>query len=163
MLMSSSRFFRYFLFLGQRGLSKVCSVGTRWMRNQIPHPTSSPNRNLSKNTGRYVENTSRKSSIFLFSPKLINIILLFQLLFYYFNYYFIIFLRRPILDPKIPLMDSKLTSKRQVWEEHKSAPRDKGMQTQAQVLPTMDYSFFALNYLMPSMYPKSSLYSFSKG
>ena len=36
------------------------SVGTRWMRNQTPHPTSSPDRNLSKNTGRYVENTNQK-------------------------------------------------------------------------------------------------------
>ena len=31
--MSSSRFFRYFLFLGYQGPSKVCSVGTRWMQN----------------------------------------------------------------------------------------------------------------------------------
>ena len=35
------------------------------MRNQIPHPTSSPDRNLSKNTMRYVENTNKKSSFFL--------------------------------------------------------------------------------------------------
>ena len=27
--------------------------------------------------------------------------------------------------------DSNITSKRQAWEEHNSAPRDKGMQTQA--------------------------------
>ena len=33
------------------------------MENLIPHPTSSPNRNLSKNT-RYVENTNKKSSFF---------------------------------------------------------------------------------------------------
>ena len=33
---------------------------------QIPHPTSSPDRNLSKNTGRYVENTNTKSSFFLY-------------------------------------------------------------------------------------------------
>ena len=39
-------------------------VGTRWMRNQIPHPTNSPDRNLSKNTMRYVENTNKKSSFF---------------------------------------------------------------------------------------------------
>ena len=45
-------------------------------------------------------------------------------------------------------LDSKLTRKTQAWEEHKSAPRDKGMQTQAQVLATMDYSFFALNSLL---------------
>ena len=81
---ASSRFFRYFLFLGERGPSKVCSVGTRWMQNQIPHSTRSPNRNLSKNTGRYVENTNTKSSFFLFSSKinkyyfiLLTIILLF--------------------------------------------------------------------------------------
>ena len=62
-----------------------------------------------------------------------------------------------------PSLDNKLTSEMQAWEEHKSALRDKGMQTQAQVPATMDYSFFDLNSLMPSMYPKSSLYSFSKG
>ena len=37
-----------------------CSVGTRWMQNQIPHPTSSLDQNLSKNTGRYVENMNKK-------------------------------------------------------------------------------------------------------
>ena len=30
-----------------------------------------------------------------------------------------------------PSLDSKLTSKRQAWEEDKSAPRDKGVQTEA--------------------------------
>ena len=49
----------------ERGPSKVCRVGTHWMRNLIPHPTSSPYRNLSKNTGRYVENTNKKTSFFL--------------------------------------------------------------------------------------------------
>ena len=62
---TSSHFFRYFLFLGQRGPSKVCSVGTHWMQNLIPHLTSSPDRNLSKNTRRYVKNTNKKSSIFM--------------------------------------------------------------------------------------------------
>ena len=62
-----------------------------------------------------------------------------------------------------PSLDSNLTSKRKAWEEHKSDPRDKGMQTQAQVMATMDYNFFALNSLMPSMYPKGSLYSSSMG
>ena len=33
MMMSSSCFFKYFLFLGYRGPSKVCRVGTHWMRN----------------------------------------------------------------------------------------------------------------------------------
>ena len=64
MMMSSLHFFRYFLFLGWQGPSKVCWVGTHWMRNLIPHPTSSPDRNLSKNTGRYVKNTNKKSSFF---------------------------------------------------------------------------------------------------
>ena len=61
------------------------------MQNLIPRPTSSPAHNLRKNTGRYVENTNTKSSFFHSSSK-IN------------NYYFIIFLRRPILDLKFPLM-----------------------------------------------------------
>ena len=90
-MMSSSRFSRYLLFFGQWVPSKVCQVGTRWMRNLIPHPTSSLDRNLSKLTGRYVKNTNKKV-VFFFSSSKIN------------KYYFIIFLRRPILDPKIPLM-----------------------------------------------------------
>ena len=35
------------------------------------HPTSSPDRNLSKNTGRYVENTNKKV-VFFFFPSKIN-------------------------------------------------------------------------------------------
>ena len=50
---------------GQNGaqqwvLSKVCRVGTHWMQNLIPHPTSSLDQNLSKNMRRYVENTNKK-------------------------------------------------------------------------------------------------------
>ena len=84
--------FQVFLVFWVAGSSKVCWVGTHWMRNLIPHPTSSPDRNLSKNTGRYVENTNTKSSFFLSSSK-IN------------QYYFIILtiilwihFRRPILS-----------------------------------------------------------------
>ena len=33
-------------------MTKVCSVGTRWVHNLIPHPTSSPTRNLSKKAER---------------------------------------------------------------------------------------------------------------
>ena len=41
------------------------SIGrARWMQNLIPHPTSSPKRNLSKKIGRYVKNTNKKSSFF---------------------------------------------------------------------------------------------------
>ena len=32
----------------------------RWMQNLIPHPTSSTDRNLSENSGRYVKNTNKK-------------------------------------------------------------------------------------------------------
>ena len=64
MMMSSLCFFRYFLFLGLRGPSKLCQVGTRWMRNLILHPGKSLDRNLSKNTMRYVENTNKKNSFF---------------------------------------------------------------------------------------------------
>ena len=63
-------FFQVFLVFGASGPSKVCHVGTRWMWNQILHPTSSPDQNLSKNTGRYVENTNTKSSFFLSSSKI---------------------------------------------------------------------------------------------
>ena len=56
---------------------------------------SSPAKNLSKYIGRYVENTNIESSFFHSSSKINK---------YYFNYYFIIFLKRPILDPKFPLM-----------------------------------------------------------
>ena len=58
----------------------------------IPHPTSSPDRNLRKKMGRYVENTNKKV-VFFFSSSKIN------------KYYFIIFtiiililFRRPILS-----------------------------------------------------------------
>ena len=59
------------LFLGLQGPSKVCRVGTR------SHPMSSLDRNLSKITGRYVENTNKKV-VFFFSSSKIN------------KYYFII-------------------------------------------------------------------------
>ena len=92
MMTSSSHFFRFFLFLGYWGPSKVCSVGTYWMQNWILHPTSSPAWNLSKNTERYVKNTNKKV-VFFFSSSKIN------------KYYFImltiillIFLRRSILS-----------------------------------------------------------------
>ena len=65
MMTSSSCFFRYFLFLGYRAMSKVCRAGTHWMWNLFPHPKSSPDQNLSKNTGIYVENTNTKSSFLL--------------------------------------------------------------------------------------------------
>ena len=95
--MSSSCFLRYLLFLGQRGPSKVCQVGTHWRQNLIPHPTSSPDRNLSKSTGRYLENTNKKVVFSFLSPKLI-------ILFYYFNYYFINFPQEAHFELKFPLI-----------------------------------------------------------
>ena len=62
--------FWYFLFQGQQGISKVCRVGTRWMWNLIPHPTSSPNRNLSKKTGKYVKNTNKKQFFYDTYPQI---------------------------------------------------------------------------------------------
>ena len=70
MMTSSSHFFRYFLFLGSQVPSKVCLVGTCWMRNLISHPRSSFDRNLSKNTWRYVENMNKK--VVFFYDKYVN-------------------------------------------------------------------------------------------
>ena len=68
-------FFQVFLVFGVAGSIKSMQCGYSLMRNQIPHPTSSPDWNLSKNTMRYVENTNKKSSfIYLFmipTPKFI--------------------------------------------------------------------------------------------
>ena len=93
------------------GPSKVCNTGTRWMWNQIPYLTSSLARNLSKNTGRYVENTNKKV-VFLYD-KYVNLTIMVDL--FYWNsivswipnqkslllaHFFI----RPIFYPKFPLM-----------------------------------------------------------
>ena len=81
------------------------------MQNLIPHPTSSPDGNLSKNTMRYVENINKKSSFFQWQICQFNHYgWLILLKFYWFlnsNSQKIIlarFLIRPILDPKFPLM-----------------------------------------------------------
>ena len=39
-------------------------MGTRSMRNLIPHPTSSPDQNLSKNMGKYEEITNKQKRAF---------------------------------------------------------------------------------------------------
>ena len=69
MMMSSSHFYRYFLFLGQRGPSKVCQVGNHWINNLILHSTSYPDQTLSKNIGKYVENTNKKYFFYDTYPK----------------------------------------------------------------------------------------------
>ena len=69
-MMMSSSCFQLFLVFGVVVSPKVCSVGTCWMHNLIPHPTSSSDRNLSKNTRKYVENMNKKSSFFFSSSKI---------------------------------------------------------------------------------------------
>ena len=103
--------FQVFLFFGVAGSIKSIQVGTPWMWNQIPHPTSSPNRNLIKSTMRYVENTNTKSSFLLSQICHFNHYgWLILLKFYWFlnsnsqNLLLACFLIRPILDPKFPLM-----------------------------------------------------------
>ena len=77
MMTSSSHFFQVFLIFGVAGSVKSMLSGYSLDSNLIMHPRSSSDQNLSKNTGRYVENTS-KIVVFLFSSsKLVNIILLF--------------------------------------------------------------------------------------
>ena len=111
MMTSSSHFFRYFLFLGLRCPSKVCCVGTRWMWNLIPHPTIPLVLNLSKNTGRYVENTNKKSSFF--NDKYGKSAIMVESFYWnsigswiptHKNLLLDRFLIRPILDPKFPLI-----------------------------------------------------------
>ena len=82
----------------------------------IPHPTSSPDRNLSKNTGRYVENTNKKSSFLLRQICQFNHYgWLILLKFYWFlnsnsqNLFLARFLIRIILDPKFPLMRRRIS------------------------------------------------------
>ena len=72
---------------------------------------SSPSWNLSKNTGRYVENTNKKNSFLLWQICQFNHYgWLILLKFYWFlnsnsqNLLLAHFLTRPILDPKFPLM-----------------------------------------------------------
>ena len=58
--------------------------------------------------------------------------------------------------------DSKITSKRQAWEEHNSAPKGQRDADSSIVLATMDYSFDTLNSLFCFQCLNGSLYIFSK-
>ena len=81
-------FFQVFLVFGVAGSVKSMPSGY----SLIPHPTSSLDRNLGKNTRRYVKNTNKKV-VFFFSSSKINK--------YYFINLTIILLahfRRPILS-----------------------------------------------------------------
>ena len=53
-----------FLIFGLARSIKSMLSDTHWMKNLISHPTRSLDRNLSKNIGRYVKNTHKKSSFF---------------------------------------------------------------------------------------------------
>ena len=57
-------FFQVFLVFGVAGCVKSMLSGYLLDVELIMHPTSSPDRNLSKNTRRYVENSNKKSSFF---------------------------------------------------------------------------------------------------
>ena len=70
------------------------------MSNQNFHPMSVPTWNLIKPIGKQVKNTSWKSSFSFFPLKFDDVIKS-----YFFPLLFYNFLRRPILDLKIPLMD----------------------------------------------------------
>ena len=65
-------FFQVFLSFGVATPVKSMQSGYAWMKNLIPHPTSSLDRNLSKNTRRYVKNTNKKLVLFIIPiPKFI--------------------------------------------------------------------------------------------
>ena len=70
-------FFQVFLVFGVAGPIKSLMSGYSLDAELILHPTSSPDQNLSKNTGRYVENTNKEVVFSFLPPKLINIIVWF--------------------------------------------------------------------------------------
>ena len=74
-------FFQAFLVFGVVGSIKSMLCGYSLDAELNSASDSSPTRNLSKNTGRYVENTNKKVVFFFLHPKLINIILTIFLLF----------------------------------------------------------------------------------
>ena len=104
-------FFQTFLVFGVAGSIKSMQWGTHWMQNQIPHRTSSLDRNLRKNTMRYVENTNKKSSFF--NNKYVKSTIMVDSFYWnsigswiptHNNLLLVDFVIRPILDPKFPLM-----------------------------------------------------------
>ena len=63
---------------------------------------------------------------------------------------------------KPPSLDSKLTRKRQAWEEHKVLQGTKGCRLKYKLWQQWTIVFLLFNS-SPSMYPKGSLYSASMG
>ena len=104
-------FFQVFLIFGVAGSIKSMQCGYSLDVELNSDPTSSLAQNLSKNIGRYVENTNKKSSFILWQICQFNHYgWLILLKFYWFlnsnsqNLFLARFFIRPILDPKFPLM-----------------------------------------------------------
>ena len=71
-LNSASNEYPLGILLTDPATQKIRNTWKTWWWHLIPHPTSSPDQNLSKNTKRYVENTNKKKIVFLWylSPNL---------------------------------------------------------------------------------------------
>ena len=63
-IIKKNTFFVCIFDISPRVFTQILIRRARWMWNLIPHPMSSPDQNLSKKTGRYVENINKKSSFF---------------------------------------------------------------------------------------------------
>ena len=63
-IIKKTTFFVCIFDISPRVFAQISIGRAHWMRNLILHPEISLNQNLSKNTGRYVENTNKKSSFF---------------------------------------------------------------------------------------------------
>ena len=85
-IIKETNFFVWIFDIYPHVFTQILIERAHWMQNLIPHPTNSPDRNLSKNTRRYVENTNKKIVFFFSSSKInkyyfiiLTIILLFSL------------------------------------------------------------------------------------
>ena len=115
------------LFYIQRVPTLHTFDGPRYPKNNIylkkcDDDMSSPNRNLSKNTGRYVKNMNKKSS-FLYD-RYVNSTIMVDSFYWnsigswiptHKNLLLSCFLIRPILDPKFPLMFKVETRVSYLW------------------------------------------------
>ena len=70
-IIKKTTFFVYIFDISPHVFTQISIRRSRWMQNLIPQPTSSPDRNLSKSTGRY-EKTKKKVVFFMIPiPKFI--------------------------------------------------------------------------------------------
>ena len=76
-IIKKTTFFVHIFDISPWVFTQISIKRAHWMRNLMLHPVSSLDQNLSKNIGRYVENTNKKVVFYFLPPKLINIILLF--------------------------------------------------------------------------------------